>query len=420
MGSTRYIMSMGELTRKDNSLCFRKNGKNVYIPVENTKEIFCFNEVSINTKLLDFLSQNNIIVHFFNYYGGYSGTYYPRDHYLSGKLLVKQVGKYNDDRMSIARPIVRGIGLNIYELLYHYYKHDKKDVKETIDWIKSDFLKSVEQAEDVKELMAYEGEVWMRFYDNFRYFLPDDFVMNKRVKRPPDNPINALISFGNTLLYTKTISAIYQTHLDQRISFLHEPSEGRFSLSLDISEVFKPVIVYRTIFDLVNNRKLQVEKHFDKNVNYCILNEDGRKIFVQAFEDRMESVFMHPLLKRKVSYRTALKLDCYKLICSIFTKRRYVMKKELNYNYAFLFYDVGEKRVQKVFKICKKYLSHYQKSVFRGDMTPSRFISLRAELKKVINEDEDFICIVKLKNNSVFGEEVLGNGGELTGEDLII
>ena len=90
MGSTRYIMSMGELTRKDNSLCFRKNGKNVYIPVENTKEIFCFNEVSINTKLLDFLSQNNIIVHFFNYYGGYSGTYYPRDHYLSGKLLVKK------------------------------------------------------------------------------------------------------------------------------------------------------------------------------------------------------------------------------------------------------------------------------------------------------------------------------------------
>ena len=324
MGSTRYIMSMGELTRKDNSLCFRKNGKNVYIPVENTKEIFCFNEVSINTKLLDFLSQNNIIVHFFNYYGGYSGTYYPRDHYLSGKLLVKQVGKYNDNRMSIARPIVRGIGLNIYELLYHYYKHDKKDVKETIDWIKSDFLKSVEQAEDVKELMAYEGEVWMRFYDNFRYFLPDDFVMNKRVKRPPDNPINALISFGNTLLYTKTISAIYQTHLDQRISFLHEPSEGRFSLSLDISEVFKPVIVYRTIFDLVNNRKLQVEKHFDKNVNYCILNEDGRKIFVQAFEDRMESVFMHTLLKRKVSYRTALKLDCYKLIKSILEGKDFV------------------------------------------------------------------------------------------------
>lgn len=317
-------MSMGELTRKDNSLCFRKDGKNVYIPVENTKEIFCFNEVSINTKLLDFLSQNNIIIHFYNYYGGYSGTYYPRDHYLSGKLLVKQVLKYENDRMSVARAIVKGIGLNIYEVLYHYYKHGKKEVKETTDWIKSDFIRLVEQSKDVKELMAYEGEVWMCFYANFKYFLPEDFVMNKRVKRPPDNPINALVSFGNTLLYTKTISAIYQTHLDQRISFLHEPSEGRFSLSLDLSEVFKPVIVFRTIFDLVNNHRLQVEKHFEKNVNYCILNEEGRKIFVEAFEERMESVFEHSRLKRKVTYRTALKLDCYKLIKNILEDKEFV------------------------------------------------------------------------------------------------
>ncbi|RHK49890.1 type I-B CRISPR-associated endonuclease Cas1b [Lachnospira eligens] len=324
MGSTKYIMSMGELTRKDNSLCFRRDGKNVYIPVENTKEIFCFNEVSINTKLLDFLSQNNIIIHFYNYYGGYSGTYYPKDHYLSGKLLVKQVLKYENDRMSVARAIVKGIGLNIYEVLYHYYKHGKKEVKETIDWIKSDFIRLVEQSQDVKELMAYEGEAWRRFYADFKYFLPEDFVMNKRVKRPPDNPINALVSFGNTLLYTKTISAIYQTHLDQRISFLHEPSVGRFSLSLDMSEVFKPVIVFRTIFDLVNNHRIQVEKHFEKNVNYCILNEEGRKIFVKAFEERMESVFEHSRLKRKVTYRTALKLDCYKLIKNILEDKEFV------------------------------------------------------------------------------------------------
>lgn len=324
LGSTRYIMSMGELTRKDNSLCFRKEGKNVYIPVENTKEIYCFNEVSINTKLLDFLSQNHIIVHFFNYYGGYSGTFYPRDHYLSGKLVVKQAEKYQNDRMDIARAIVRGIGLNIYEVLYHYYKHDKKEVKRTIDWIKTTFLGQVEQVDDIKELLACEGEVWIRFYNDFQHFLPEDFVMNKRVKRPPDNPMNAMVSFGNTLLYTKTISAIYQTHLDQRVSFLHEPSEGRFSLSLDISEVFKPVIVFRTIFELVNNRKIQVEKHFDKRVNYCMLNDEGRKIFIEAFEGRLENVFMHSRLKWKVSYRTAIKLDCYKLIKNILEDREFL------------------------------------------------------------------------------------------------
>ena len=172
MGSTKYIMSIGELTRKDNSLCFRKEGRNVYIPVENTKEIYCLNEVSINTKLLDFLSQNHIIIHFFNYYGGYSGTFYPKDHYLSGKLVVKQAEKYQNDRMDIAKAIVKGIGLNIYEILYHYYKHDKKEVKTTIDYIKKVFLAQVEQANDIKELLSYEGEVWMRFYNDFQYFLP--------------------------------------------------------------------------------------------------------------------------------------------------------------------------------------------------------------------------------------------------------
>lgn len=314
MGSTRYITSAGELYRKDNSLCFRKDGRNVYIPVENTKEIYCLNEVSVNTKLLDFLSQNNIIIYFFNYYEGYSGTFYPREQYNSGRLLVKQVIKHNESRMDIARSIVKGIGINISEILYHYYKHNKKEVKETIDWIRSDFYERVDAADTVKVLMAVEGELWMRFYGEFKNFLPEDFVMNKRVKRPPDNPINALISFGNSLLYTKTISAIYRTHLDQRISYLHEPAERRFSLSLDLSEVFKPVIVYRTIFDLVNNKRLQVTKHFDKRVNYCLLNEEGRNIFVEAFEARLESVFVHPKLKRKITYRTAIKLDCYKLI----------------------------------------------------------------------------------------------------------
>lgn len=96
------------------------------------------------------------------------------------------------------------------------------------------------------------------------------------------------------------------------------------------------------------------------------------------------------------------------------------MGKSLNYNYAFLFYDVNEKRVQKVFKVCKKYMSHFQKSVFRGEMTPSKLISLRKDLNKVIDKKEDFICIIKLLNDNVFDEEILGVQSNNTGEDLII
>jgi len=324
MGSTRYITSMGELSRKDNSICFRKNGKNVYIPIENTKEIYCFNEISVNTKLLDFLSRNNVVFHFFNYYGYYCGTFYPPNKYNSGKLLVRQVEAYNKNRLIIAKSIVRGIGINIIEILYHYYKHEKKEVIITIKWIRKEFLEALIKADNIKKVLAIEGELWFRFYNEFKIILPSDFIMNKRVKRPPDNPINALISFGNTLMYTKTISAIYRTHLDQRISFLHEPSESRFSLSLDICEVFKPIIVFKTIFEVVNNRKIKVDKHFDKRVNFCILNEDGKKIFIEAFEKRLESVFKHKKLNRKVSYRTAIKLDCYKLIKFILEGKEFV------------------------------------------------------------------------------------------------
>lgn len=96
------------------------------------------------------------------------------------------------------------------------------------------------------------------------------------------------------------------------------------------------------------------------------------------------------------------------------------MAKNLNYNYAFVFYDVKEERVNKVFKLCKKYLSHFQNSVFRGEITPSKIISFKADLKKVVDPNQDFICIIKLMNQNVFGEEVIGSKRKETGEDLII
>ncbi len=126
--------------------------------------------------------------------------------------------------------------------------------------------------------------------------------------------MNALIGFGNSMLYTKTISMLYHTHLNQSISFLHEPREARFSLSLDLSEAFKPIIVFKTIFELVNRRKLKVEKHFNKELNYALLNTEGKKIFLQAFENRLNEKFLHSHLDRMVSYQTAIKLDGYKLI----------------------------------------------------------------------------------------------------------
>lgn len=311
---TRYIFSMGELKRKDNSIAFHNEKGNFYIPVQDTKELYCMNEVSFNTKFLDFISRAGIVLHIFNYYGNYSGTFYPKQSLISGDLTVKQAYCYAEKRLKIAKFIVAGIAINIHEVLYHYFRHGIKELKPCLDWLKNDVKNLLSKEINIKQILFIEGQIWLRFYDSFKLFLPQDFVLNKRVKRPPDNPINALISFGNTLLYTKTISAIYNTHLNQAISFLHSPSDGRFSLCLDLCEVFKPVVVFRTIFDLVGRKQLQVSKHFDKNLNYALLNEAGKKIFINAFETRLNETFMHPKLKRKTSLKHCIKLDGYKLV----------------------------------------------------------------------------------------------------------
>ncbi len=320
---TRYIFSMGELHRKDNSIAFRNEKGSLYIPIEDTRELYCLAEVSMNTKFLDFIAKAGITLHLFNYYGNYSGTFYPKEQLISGDLTIKQSIVFIEKRLLIAKQIVLAIGANIHEVLYHYYRHGKKELKPTLDWLKSEPKKFLDNELTIEQILFIEGQIWHRFYSSFEHFLPEDFLMNKRVKRPPDNPMNALVSFGNTMLYTKTISAIYHTHLNQSISFLHSPQEGRFSLSLDLSEAFKPVIVFRTIFDLVGRKQLQVAKHFDKNLNYALLNEEGKKIFINAFEERINESFMHPKLKRKVSYKQCLKLDGYKLIKYIVEGREF-------------------------------------------------------------------------------------------------
>ena len=321
---TKYIFSNGELERKDFSIKYKNENGNFYLPVENMKEIYCFNEMKISTKVLELFSKYGIIVHFFNYYENYVGSFYPKNNLVSGKLVVNQALKYTNEREKIAKAIVQGIADNMRYTLYHYYRHGVKEIKDTIDFYKNKVHVLLEKAKDIKTILSVEGKVWAMFYDSFKYFLPKDFVLNKRVKRPPDNPINALISFGNTLLYTKTIAQIYNTHLDQTISFLHEPSEARFSLSLDLSEVFKPIIVFKTIFDLVNNKKISVIKHFDAKYNYALLNEEGKKIFISEFEKRLNSTFEHNKLNRKVTYKQAIKLDGYKLIKNILEDKEFV------------------------------------------------------------------------------------------------
>ena len=126
---TKYIFSKGDLTRQDFSIKYKNSNGNFYLPIEKVKEIYCFNDITISTKLLDILASAGILVHFFNYYENYVGTFYPKESLISGKLVVKQAITFENKRLDIAKAIVKGIAKNIRSILYHYYRHGTKELK---------------------------------------------------------------------------------------------------------------------------------------------------------------------------------------------------------------------------------------------------------------------------------------------------
>jgi CRISPR-associated protein Cas1 len=211
--------------------------------------------------------------------------------------------------MFLAKAFLEGAVHNIVKNL-KYYDNRGKELESTIHAIQS-YAENMDKVEDVDALMGLEGNVRMCYYDAFDCIL-NDFQMGLRTKQPPRNEVNALISFGNMMCYSQCLRAIHQTQLNPTISYLHSPGERRYSLSLDLSEIFKPLLVDRVIFKVLNKREIQ-EKHFDRKLNKCLLNESGKKIFVKAFEERLNETIMHKSLNRNVSYKHLVKLECYKL-----------------------------------------------------------------------------------------------------------
>ncbi len=235
----------------------------------------------------------------------------PRDSLLSGKMLLAQTSHYQNKkkRMVIARKFIEGAAYNMLKNL-QYYNRRGKDMEDIMELI-SKLAAQIPMTQTTEELMGVEGQIRQYYYEAFNLII-NDFEMGNRTKQPPGNEVNALISFGNMVCYTICLRAIHQTQLNPTISYLHKPGERRYSLALDISEIFKPIIVDRVIFKVLNRKEIQ-EKHFDRKLNRCLLNTTGKKIFVKALEDRLSETFKHRSLNRSVSYRHLVKLECYKL-----------------------------------------------------------------------------------------------------------
>lgn len=327
MKKTYYLFNAGRMSRKDNTLKFTpvdeegKEGPPKYIPVETVDNLFAFGSLDANSALYNFLGQRQISVHFFDYYEHYTGSFMPKDYLLSGKMLLAQCKAFEqkNQRLGIAQKFIEGAAANMLKNL-NYYNHRDKDCSAQIARIEELSLQ-INSMADVPALMGIEGNIRNTYYEAWSVIIPG-FVMGARTKMPPSNEVNAMISFVNMLCYTACLDAIYHTQLNPTISYLHTPGERRYSLALDMAEVFKPILADRLIFSLFNKKQIQAND-FDRQVNSCLLKPGSRKTVVKAWEEKLNETIKHRTLGRNVSYKHLIKLECYKLTKHILGMENY-------------------------------------------------------------------------------------------------
>ncbi|WP_299435231.1 type I-B CRISPR-associated endonuclease Cas1b [uncultured Maribacter sp.] len=327
MKKSYYLFNPGRLSRKDNTLKFVPinedgiEGKAKYLPVEGVQNLFCFGSLDANSALYNFLGRNQIGVHFFDYYEHYTGSFMPKEYLLSGKVLVNQVAHYSavKKRILLAQLFIEGAAFNMLKNL-KYYNKKNRDLEGQIGKI-TKLVKQIPSTTAIDELMGIEGNIRIVYYTAFSSIITD-FEMNNRTKQPPNNEVNAMISFVNMLCYTQCLDQIYHTQLNPTISFLHEPGFRRFSLALDLAEVFKPLLADRLIFSMFNKKMIQ-KSDFDFTLNSCLLKESGRKKVLRSWDEKLNETFKHRSLDRSISYKRLVRLECYKLVKHVMGMQEY-------------------------------------------------------------------------------------------------
>ncbi len=313
MDKNYHVFSDGRIERSEDTVRLEtEDGEKKHIPIEHAEAVYLHGQIDYNTRLMSFLNDHGVAVHVFGWNDRYAGSLMPERGQVSGQTVVKQVRAYDDaeQRLDIASAFVRG---SIHNMRANVAYYDSRDYElgRILDDL-DDATNRISSASDVSELMGVEASARRAYYQTFDVVLPSEFEFGRREYNPPPNPVNCLISFGNSLVYANCVSAIRATALDPAVSYLHEPGERRYSLSLDIADLFKPLLTDRLLFRLVNRQQITRDE-FREEVGSCLLTESGRSTFVKAFEETLERTVDHPDLNRKVSYQYLLRLEAYKL-----------------------------------------------------------------------------------------------------------
>lgn len=317
-----HITQEGKLKREGSTVYFVNEGGRRALPVEKIRAIYAYKTLSLSAGIIGLLCKEGIPVHFFGWYGNYEGTLWPKETLVSGEVVLRQAEHHLNPvkRLELAKGFVRGSILNLARNVA-YYATDRLKLKAYVEAFQAEAAK-LDRYETIPQLMSAEGHVREAYYEALDTILPEDFSIGGRERRPPSNKGNVLLSFGNGLVYATVLSEIYSTHLNPTISYLHEPYERRFSLALDVAEIFKPILADRVILKLVNKNMLGNE-HFEGELGDMALSDKGRRLFLENYQERLGVTIKHKGLGRNVSYQRLIRLELYKLENHLVGGRRY-------------------------------------------------------------------------------------------------
>lgn len=318
-----HIFADGELSRNEGTLRIDTlDGDTEYLPVESVDSLYLHGQIDFNTRALGLLNDHNVPLHVFGWKDYYRGSYLPKRGQVSGNTVVDQVRAYDDleRRLPIGHDIIEASIHNMRGNL-RYYDGRRGDFSGAVDELE-ELKQSVSSTTDINELRSVEGNARKIYYRCFDRILRDPFTLSKREYNPPTNEANAAISFLNSMVYTTSVSAIRKTALDPTVGYVHEPGERRFTLSLDIADIFKPILADRVLFRLVNRQQLSVGD-FEDELEGCLLTEDGRMTVLEEYEKTLDETIEHPRLNRKVSFKTLVQTDVYSLKKHVLTGETY-------------------------------------------------------------------------------------------------
>ena len=298
-----HILQDGVLNKKDYALLFENDQERHHIPVEVVDQLNVYGEVSMSYSALRTLGDKNIKVSVYDKYGNLMGQYVPEKYHANAAALIRQCLFYDDGvkRLDMARQMEIASLHNMRANL-RYYQKKGKALDEYIALLTKCIVELNEQ-KDINALMLIEARARQKYYSAFNLIMDHtDFVYTNRSKRPPRDQLNAMISFGNTLLYGQFLQMIWKTSLNPQIGVVHAANRRSCSLNLDFADIFKPVITDRVIFMLANCQKLKKAEHFEAAENGGVyLNKSGKRIFIEEFDRKLETVLTYK--GRNVTYR---------------------------------------------------------------------------------------------------------------------